>query len=118
MAISFFFSFDPRLNEWISVAPMINDRSDFFACSDKNKIFVFGGKSQQGPISKCEQYDPSTNCWTEIAELPIAIYNCAGMVTECGKILLSGGFQKNRHNSTYNTFLAYCPEKVTFIVVL
>ena len=92
---------------------MLYERSDFYACSSANQVFVFGGKSPNGQIYHCEKYDPETNSWSKIADLPQAMYNFAGMVTECGKILLSGGFNKNRQNANYRSFLAYCPLKVT-----
>lgn len=83
--------YDSRLDTWISVAPMMKDRGDFYACAIGDHLYVFGGRNKRGVLSSCERYDPRTNCWEMTADLPEALYMMAGVVVDdC--VYLSGGF--------------------------
>ena len=68
--------YDPRLNEWISVASMLQERADFVACVLDGCIIVAGGHSKRRKLRSCEKYDPTTNTWTNIARLPQVNIHC------------------------------------------
>jgi len=83
--------YDPRLDQWIRVAPMIQERADFVACVLNGYIIVAGGRCRRGCLKTCERYDPKTNSWTNIAKLPEPMYMASGVVCR-GSIYISGGF--------------------------
>jgi N-acetylneuraminic acid mutarotase len=66
------------------------------AVSLGGKIYLPGGKvdSDKG-INVLEVYDPRTNIWTELARLPISVYD-SGVVSFEGKIYLFGGINEGK----------------------
>lgn len=99
--------YDSRLDSWIEVAPMNEQRGDFFACAIGNFLYVFGGKNKHGALQSCERYNPKTNQWNNISELPDeGLYMAAGVVTD-GKVFLCGGF--NEYEALGKT-MRYDPE--------
>ena len=62
--------YDPRLDVCVRVADMVETRGDFVALTFHNKIYVFGGRNRRGALRSCERYDPDTNKWEQISNLP------------------------------------------------
>jgi DNA-binding CsgD family transcriptional regulator len=66
------------------------------AVSLGGKIYLPGGKVDSGEgVNVLEVYDPRTNDWTELAELPISVYD-SGVVTYEGKIYMFGGINEGK----------------------
>lgn len=99
--------YDARLDAWIPVASMMEDRGDFYACAIGDYLYVFGGRNKHGAVSSCERYDPRKNKWERISDLPEALYMMAGAV-EGGKVYISGGF--NEYEAV-GTTLRYDPDE-------
>lgn len=85
--------YDPRLDVWVEVAPMLQERADFAACCLNGTIVVAGGRSRRGYLNTCERYDPCTNEWSKIARLPQAMYMTAAAVSN-DVLYISGGFNE------------------------
>jgi N-acetylneuraminic acid mutarotase/fibronectin type 3 domain-containing protein len=78
---------------WATVAPSPVTRSEAMGQSVNGKLYVFGGfgGSPLGPIRRSDAYDPVTNSWTRIADLPKP-FTHAGCVTDGRYIYLAGGY--------------------------
>lgn len=69
------YTYNPETDAWDSIAPMISLRSYSGCCVFDNKIYIFGGIHGFDPndkFNKAEVYDPETDTYTEIANLPEA----------------------------------------------
>lgn len=62
--------FDPLLDEWKTVAPMLHRRTRATASVCHGFIFVLGGLSSgyEGDLQSIEKYDPLQNSWTEVSK--------------------------------------------------
>ena len=67
--------FDPATNTWTLIASMESARSSFAAAAMGGFLYVTGGA--EGPqggshvvLRRCERYDPASNTWSRIADLP------------------------------------------------
>lgn len=90
--------YDPVMDTWTSLPPMLYERGEGAAASVfDNKIYVFGGLHgiSETPerlyiVGKSEMYDPTSNLWTELANIPIPVVNHIS-VAHNNKIYLFGG---------------------------
>lgn len=68
--------YDPRRNAWTEVAPMTTARAYCKTAFLNNKLYVVGGvnRGRGGltPLQSAEVYDPVTNTWTQISNMPFA----------------------------------------------
>jgi fibronectin type 3 domain-containing protein len=78
---------------WMTVTPSPVTRSEAMGKAVNGKIYVFGGfgGSPLGPIRRSDVYDPVTNTWTRIADLPKP-FTHAGCATDGRYIYLAGGY--------------------------
>lgn len=84
--------YDSRLDSWTIMSSMNEPRGDFFACTIGNYLYVFGGKNKRGSLRSCERYDPKTDLWERISDLPEdGLYMMAGVVLD-GAVYIAGGF--------------------------
>lgn len=57
-----------------------------------NKLYVFGGFSgDAGPVKRSDVYDPATNKWTQIADLPTRVTH-AGVAVDGRSLYVVGGY--------------------------
>ncbi|WP_061248198.1 kelch repeat-containing protein [Leptospira alstonii] len=80
--------FDPVTSTWYPAATSIpTPRAFANIVSHKNKIYVIGGLEKQGinyvASKKTEVYDPYTNQWTTLADMPVA--NQGGVIASVGE---------------------------------
>ena len=83
----------PRSNTWRAVPRMSIGRTLLSACSVDHCLYVFGGLTRMSfgdDIAQCEMYDASTNCWSNIPNMPIACHS-ARCVPIQHQIFLVGG---------------------------
>ncbi|TGE04322.1 malectin domain-containing carbohydrate-binding protein [Hymenobacter fodinae] len=68
--------------KWVGFSVMIN-----------NKMYVFSGfdNSSVHTTAKCEVYDPATNTWTYLADMPYPVTH-AGITVDGTKVYVAGGF--------------------------
>ena len=67
--------YDPAANTWTAIASMASARTDFAAAAMGGALYVTGGLEgpYAGPhvaLMRCERYDPVSNVWSRIADLP------------------------------------------------
>ena len=67
--------YDPAANTWAPIASMASARSSFAAAAMGGFLYVTGGVGGPagGPrvvLRRCERYDPASNTWSRIADLP------------------------------------------------
>ena len=60
------FVFDVRLKTLTSLNSMNNARTHFTACELNGKIYVSGGRTENGMIRECEVFDIKKNSWQKI----------------------------------------------------
>ena len=74
--------YDPATNTWTPIASMASARNQFAAAAMGGFLYVTGGV--EGPLDgphvvlrRCERYDPASNTWSRIADLPEPRYSHA-----------------------------------------
>ncbi len=80
--------------DWSSVAKYPTDLGEAQGVAVDGKLYVFGGYPPPccTPTVKSNVYDPATNTWSPIADLPIGLTH-AGNATEGKNIYFAGGFE-------------------------
>ena len=80
--------YDPAMDSWDSIPKMLYQRGEGAAASVfENKIYIFGGLHaiSETPdrlyiVGKSEVYDPVSNMWTELADMPVPVVNHISLV--------------------------------------
>lgn len=87
--------FDPRSNAWTKAAPLPRPRGGLNAVEANGCIHVFGGEGNvtapNGVFPDHDVYNPRTNTWTHLNDLPIPIHGVTGLAFVNGLIYLPGG---------------------------
>ena len=103
------FCYSPQTGKWRGIQPMLYERCRFYLGAVGDKLYAVGGdpsaSSDPAENALCECYDPASNLWSEIAELPGNRMQHAGTVMGTD-LYISGGLQ-NADGPTYNTFFKY-----------
>jgi hypothetical protein len=98
--------YDPGSNTWTPIASMADIREMFAAAAMDGFLYVVGGREQNDnndvPVvvkRSCERYNPATNTWSRIADLPEERY---GLALACldGALYAVGGLNWARLPST------------------
>lgn len=89
------FRYDPVTDNWDTLPGMIHEHTLGDAVSLDNKIYLLGGAVESGVIyysvhGKSEMFDPETNSWTELKDMPFPVANHTSIVHN-NKILVFGG---------------------------
>lgn len=81
------------LSPWSTAAPSPIPRSEANNAVVNNKLYVFGGyiNSSFQATTRSDVYDPATNTWMQLANLPQAITH-AGVAVDGDTIYLAGGY--------------------------
>ncbi|GBP88576.1 Kelch-like protein 41 [Eumeta japonica] len=93
-----------QANTWTPIAPMRTTRLHFALVAVSNKLYAFGGKGQ----SSIEAYDPMTNEWAEVGEMPEARWGMS-FVTYAGAVYIVGGWTPT--DACSNDVLRYAPAR-------
>lgn len=87
--------YSPAINSWTSKAPMPTPRCGIGVVSVNGKIYAIGGlldiTENHNESSAVEEFDPTTNTWTEKTPLTIARSYPAVSVNSLGNIYVIGG---------------------------
>ena len=59
-------------------------------------ILVIGGQLKQRAISSIFLYNPTTNCWEFVGDMPLSRAHCRAVQIDGGKIVVMGGFTDGR----------------------
>lgn len=97
------YRFDPKTNTWEELAPMPDFRNHHGMVVMDGKIYVAGGMigetSFDGQAKTFWVYDPQTNEWTVLAEMPFG--RTAGGIAEIdGKLYVTGGMSPRGNDPT------------------
>lgn len=87
--------FDPETGTWLELALMPNPRHGMQECVINSKIYVLGGMgdsaSMWNSLKSVEAYNPATNTWETIGEMPIA-RDGFGYSQQGNQIMITGGW--------------------------
>lgn len=79
---------------WTAKAPLPNPRNHIAAASVDGKVYAIGGQHNEnessGLQSDVHRYDPRTDVWQEVADLPVARSHAVAEIRN-GQIVLIGG---------------------------
>lgn len=112
IAHPFGFCYSPTSDEWVSIAPMLQERCRFLLCATEERIYAIGGDpcaSDVGPedVAPSEVYYPKLNKWKSVSPLPGNRSQLAG--TSHGRcVLVSGGILESEE-MVFQDFYMYEP---------
>jgi N-acetylneuraminic acid mutarotase len=96
---------EARDGTWVRRAAMPFARSETPATVLDGKIYVAGGF---GAGARADRYDPDTDEWQRLADLPVET-NHPGIVVREGRVILAGGYAMDGA-SAYSGMWAYDPD--------
>jgi hypothetical protein len=83
--------FDPQTRTWTTAAPMLSGRSGINGVMALGCFHVWGGEAPTGMTPQHEYYDPRTNRWSSLPNMPIPIHGVVGSAFVDGLIWVTGG---------------------------
>jgi hypothetical protein len=105
--------YDPTTRRWTKGAPLPAPRGGVTGAAHAGCMFVFGGEGERthvlGLTPDTYGYDPRTDRWTRLADLPIAVHGLKGSAVIGGRIFLPGGGITLGGNSGTNAMQVYRP---------
>jgi N-acetylneuraminic acid mutarotase len=96
---------------WSDRASMLEQRMYFGAVATGGRVFAVGGGGVQ---SSLEAYDPATNAWTAMAQMPTARHGQATALGKDGKIYAIGGYENSAARPEVAVVEAYTPSTNTW----
>ena len=99
--------FDPQTKTWTTAAPMLRGRSGMNGVVARGCFHVWGGEAPTGMTPDHDYYDPRTNQWASLPDMPIPIHGVVGSAFVGGLIWVTGGGTQvgggsgSLHNQTY-----------------
>ncbi len=107
--------FNPKTHRWGPTAKMPAPKSGHTASAMNGKIYIIGGGFRgNGPfmyLSTIEIYDPQTDKWTQVPDMPVGKFGHAAEVIN-GKIYILGGLRAG-HKGPLLTVEVYEPGEVS-----
>jgi N-acetylneuraminic acid mutarotase len=108
--------YDPVSNGWTKGADLPRERGGVNGIAANGCFFVWGGEG--GDIGEPNNvfpdhdvYDPATDTWTELADLPTPIHGVTGAAFVGGIIYMPGGGTRQGGSSGTTLFQVYRPAK-------
>ena len=83
--------FDPQTLTWTTAAPMLRARSGINGVMARGCFHVWGGEQPDGMFPDHDYYDPRSNQWTRLRDMPIPIHGVNGSAFINGFIWVTGG---------------------------
>ena len=84
-------AFDPVKNSWSEAAPMLRPRSGVNGVAAHGCFHVGGGEGASGMFADHDVYNPRSDTWTPLDNMPIPVHGVTGAVFFQGLIHLPGG---------------------------
>ena len=98
-------AYDTVANRWTRKAPLLVARAWHAMVAVDGKLLVFGGSDGKGRLlGSAESYDPATDTWSALPEMPFLRYAMSG-ATDGRRVYLTGG----RDATGRHTFLTFDP---------
>lgn len=104
--------FDPATGEWSVAAPMLRPRSGLNAVLADGCLHAWGGESGAGMFPDHDYYDPRSDSWTKLADMPLPVHGVTGSAFVDGLIHAPGGGTEvggssgSLHNQAYRPAVA------------
>jgi hypothetical protein len=83
--------FDPQTRTWTTAAPMLRARSGMNGVMARGCFHVWGGEGPAGMFPDHDYYDPRTDKWTRLRDMPTPVHGVYGSAFVDGLIWASGG---------------------------
>ena len=83
--------FDPGSGAWTTAAPMLRARSGMNGVMARGCFHVWGGEGPSGMFPDHDSYDPRSDKWTHLRDMPIPVHGVYGSAFVDGLIWASGG---------------------------
>jgi hypothetical protein len=83
--------FDPQTRTWTTAAPMLSGRSGINGVMARGCFHVWGGEAPTGMTPQHEYYDPRTDQWSSLPNMPIPVHGVVGSAFVDGLIWVTGG---------------------------
>ena len=99
--------FDPQTRTWTTAAPMLRGRSGINGVMARGCFHVWGGEAPTGMTADHDYYDPRTNTWSSLRDMPIPVHGVVGsafvndLIWVTGGGIAVGGASGSLHNQTY-----------------
>jgi hypothetical protein len=88
--------FDPQTRTWTTAAPMLRGRSGMNGVVARGCFHVWGGEAPTGMTPDHDYYDPRTDKWASLRNMPIPIHGVVGSAFVDGLIWATGGGHRGR----------------------
>ena len=83
--------FNPQTKTWTTAAPMLRERSGMNGVMARGCFHVWGGEGPGGMYPDHDYYDPRSDKWTRLRDMPIPVHGVYGSAFVNGLIWVSGG---------------------------
>ena len=83
--------FDPQTQTWTTAAPMLSARSGMNGVMARGCFHVWGGEGPGMMFPDHDYYDPRSNQWTRLKNMPIPVHGVYGSAYVDGLIWAPGG---------------------------
>ena len=83
--------YDPQSGTWTTAAAMLRARSGMNGVMARGCFHVWGGEGPAGMFPDHDYYDPRTNEWIRLRDMPIPVHGVYGSAFVNGVIWASGG---------------------------
>jgi hypothetical protein len=99
--------FDPETRTWTTAAPMLRGRSGMNGVMALGCFHVWGGEAPTGMTPDHDYYNPRSDSWSRLRNMPIPIHGVVGSAFVDGLIWVTGGGTQvggasgSLHNQTY-----------------
>ncbi len=96
--------FDPQTRTWTTAAPMLRARSGMNGVMARGCFHVWGGEGPAGMFPDHDYYDPRTDQWSRLPDMPIPVHGVYGSAFVGGLIWVAGGGTHigGNYGSTHN----------------
>ncbi len=106
---------DNQVAGWQALAPLPNPRNHHAGKSANGKLYAIGGQyghdSSYDDVNLVHAYDPFTNSWQRVADLPYtrSHFEHSTLLTLDGKIIIIGGRRENMAGTSDDAITEYDP---------
>jgi N-acetylneuraminic acid mutarotase len=96
--------FDPQSGSWTTAAAMLRARSGMNGVMARGCFHVWGGEGPAGMFPDHDYYDPRSNEWIRLSDMPMPVHGVYGSAFVDGVIWASGGGTNigGNHGSLHN----------------
>ena len=96
--------YNPQTRTWTTAAPMLRGRSGMNGVMARGCFHVWGGEEPAGMMPDHDYYDPRTDQWSRLTNMPIPVHGVYGSAFVDSLIWVPGGgiHIGGNHGSIYN----------------